>query len=245
LNKHNSTYQISNISAVFPAYNDSATIASMVVTARLALLQVTDNFEIIVVNDGSQDNTTDVLEALSALIPELKIIQHSSNYGYGAALRSGFSAAAKEWIFYTDGDGQYNPLELVNLVQALQSNTDIVNGYKIARNDPFYRIVIGWVYNRSIKWLFGLTLRDIDCDFRLIRRKIFEQITLESDSGTICVEMVKKFQNAGCEFIEVPVHHYHRSVGVSQFFRWSRLWRTAKHLVLLWWKLVIKKSNHS
>ncbi len=240
----NSDTPISSVSAILPAYNDDATIARMIVTTRIALTQVTRDFEIIVVNDGSSDSTARILENLHEQLPELHIIQHPSNRGYGAALRSGFSAATKEWIFYTDGDGQYDPLELVQLVQALHSKIDVVNGYKISRSDPFFRIVIGWIYNHITKGLFGLSLRDIDCDFRLIRKSIFDQITLESDSGTICVEMVKKFQDAGCEFIEIPVHHYRRPVGSSQFFRWPHLWRTAKQYVTLWWKLVVKQENH-
>jgi glycosyltransferase involved in cell wall biosynthesis len=243
LENSNSGVSIDGISAVLPAYNDGATIAGMVVTTRKTLVQVTRNFEIIVVNDGSSDSTSQVLEALKKQIPELRVIHHPSNRGYGAALRSGFSAATKEWIFYTDGDGQYDPLELIELVQALKINTDMVNGYKISRSDPFFRIVIGWFYNLITKGLFGLSLRDIDCDFRLFRRSIFDRISLESDSGTICVEMVKKFQNADCEFIEIPVHHYRRPVGSSQFFRWPHLWQTAKQYVDLWWKLVVKKES--
>ena len=112
--------QISSISAVFPAYNDGGTIASMVAAAWIALHQVTEDFEIVVVNDGSTDYTSTMLEEIAARYPELRVITHPSNRGYGAALRTGFSAATKDWIFYTDGDSQYNPLELVELVGALR-----------------------------------------------------------------------------------------------------------------------------
>ncbi|MBN1535830.1 MAG: glycosyltransferase family 2 protein [Anaerolineales bacterium] len=233
--------RISAVSAILPAYNDYATIASMVLTTRKALTQVTDDYEIIVVNDGSSDFSAQILEELSQLIPELQVIHHPYNQGYGAALRSGFSAAAKEWVFYTDGDAQYNPLELIQLVQVLEGNIDLVNGYKISRSDPLYRIIIGWLYNVSIKFLFSLKLKDIDCDFRLIRRELFDRIKLESNSGAICLEMVKKFQTAGITFAETPIHHYHRPVGFSQFFNWRHLWRSANELIRLWWKLVIKQ----
>jgi len=234
--------QISSISAVFPAYNDYATIASMVLTSRIALTQITNDFEIIVVNDGSRDSTALVLDELTHYISELRVIHHPSNQGYGVALRSGFLTATKEWIFYTDGDGQYNPLELTQLTETLTAGVDIVNGYKIFRHDPFHRILLGWIYNVCIKLLFGLKIRDIDCDFRLIRRNIFDRIELESESGTICVEMVKKFQDAGFVFAEIPVHHFYRPVGISQFFNIRHLWRTAQQLVRLWWILVIKKG---
>jgi len=234
---------IASISAVFPAFNDAGTIPSMVLTTLMALRQVTDDYEIIVTNDGSSDYTGEVLDEMVLRYPELRVIHHPKNLGYGAALRTGFAAATKEWVFYTDGDAQFNPLELVDLVAALRDGVDVVNGYKIARNDPLIRRIIGPMYHYLMKWIFGFHLRDVDCDFRLIRRRIFEEIELESDTGTLPLEMVKKFQDAGFVFAEVPVHHYFRQYGVSQFFNWRRLLRTAKHLAQLWWKLVVRKEH--
>src|SRR5688572_7133638 len=189
--------RISSLSAVFPAYNDAGTIPSMVLTALIALRQVTDDYEVIVTNDGSSDHTAAVLEEMAERYPELRVIHHACNRGYGMALRTGFRAAAKEWVFYTDGDAQYNPLELVRLVDSLQDGIDIVNGYKISRNDPLHRKIIGRVYHHFVKIVFGFKLKDVDCDFRLIRRRIFNEINLESETGSICLEMVKKFQDAG------------------------------------------------
>jgi len=142
-------------------------------------------------------------------------------------------------VFYTDGDAQYDPNELRDLYQVLTPEVDIVNGYKIARSDPLHRKIIGRIYHHGVKFLFGFKLRDVDCDFRLIRRKVFDVVNLESDSGTICLELVKKLQDAGFNFAEVPVHHYHRTYGKSQFFNFPRLWRTLIQLLQLWWKLVI------
>ena len=161
------TQPISGISAVFPAFNDGGTISSMVLTALMALRKLTDNFEIIVTDDGSSDYTGMLLDEMAVRYPELRVIHHRGNLGYGAALRSGFSAATKEWIFYTDGDAQYNPLELVTLASALTQGVDIVNGYKITRSDPFERKIIGRIYHYIVKWTFGFHLRDVDCDFRL------------------------------------------------------------------------------
>jgi glycosyltransferase involved in cell wall biosynthesis len=235
--------RIPSITAFFPAYNDGGTIPSMVLTALLTMRQVSDDYEVVVVNDGSADYTADVLEELATRYPELRVIHHPHNRGYGAALRTGFSAASKEWLFYTDGDAQYDPRELAALVAALDDDVDVVNGYKITRHDPLSRRIIGRLYHHFVRLAFGFKLRDVDCDFRLIRRSIFDEIELESETGTICLEMVKKFQDAGCVFAEVPVHHYHRQYGVSQFFNWRRLVRTAQHLWVLWWKLVVRKEH--
>ncbi|MFZ5881985.1 MAG: glycosyltransferase family 2 protein [Chloroflexota bacterium] len=231
--------KISSLSAVFPAYNDGGTIASMVTAALLALRRVTDDYEIIVTNDGSRDYTSQVLDELAVRYPELKVIHHPYNQGYGAALRTGFAAASKEWVFYTDGDAQYNPLELVDLVGALRPGVDAVNGYKLARHDSWLRILIGKAYHHLVALLFGIRIRDVDCDFRLIPRRILKEIALESVSGAICLEMVKKIQDAGYVFAEVPVHHYSRKYGTSQFFHPWRILRTFYQLWRLYRKLVL------
>lgn len=211
---------LESISAVFPAYNDGGTI-SQLVEKTFRLLEATGrDFEIVVVNDGSKDNTAAVLEAATAQLgARVRVVTHPHNRGYGAALRSGFKAARKELVFYTDGDGQYDPAELSLLLPKMTSSVDLVNGYKIKRHDPLYRIVVGKVYNRFVRLAFSLQVRDVDCDFRLVRREILNQCNLESDSGVICVEMVHKLQRLGCRLTEVPVHHYPRLVGSSQFFR--------------------------
>ena len=235
--------KITSLTAVFPAYNDGGTIASMVAAAWIALKQVTEDFEIIVINDGSSDYTSIMLEETATRYPELRVITHPVNQGYGAALRTGFSAATKEWVFYTDGDSQYNPLELVNLVNALQDDVDVVNGYKLTRNDSWMRILIGRAYHYFVKSLFGIRIRDVDCDFRLIPKKILEEIELKSNSGAICLELVKKIQDAGYTFAEVPVNHYSRKYGVSQFFVPWRIIRTLRQLAKLYWMLVIRKEH--
>lgn len=232
-----------SITAFFPAYNDGGTIASMVVGVYKTLEELTDDFEVVVVENGSTDYTVEVLEELAERYEKLRILTHREPLGYGGALRVGFASATKELIFYTDGDAQYDPRELRQLLPALGSDVDIVNGWKIDRSDPVIRIIIGRIYNWGVKTLFDLRLRDIDCDFRLIRRRVFDVIDLESDSGTICLEFVKKTEDAGFRYAEVPVHHYHRSYGKSQFFNFPRLWRTAIQLFQLWWKLNVRRLH--
>jgi glycosyltransferase involved in cell wall biosynthesis len=234
---------LTSVTAFFPAYNDAGTIPSMVIMAVKALAEVTRDYEVVVVNDGSQDYTAEVLAELQPLYPCLRVITHARNRGYGAALRTGFSHATKDWIFYTDGDAQYDPHELRRLAAAVRDDVDVVNGYKISRSDPLHRVIIGRVYHHLVRFVFGLPLRDTDCDFRLFRRSLPERVGLESDSGTIALEMVKKFHDAGARFVEVPVHHYHRAYGQSQFFNFRRLVRTAVQLAELWWKLVVKREH--
>lgn len=234
---------LKSLSVVFPAYNDGGSIASMVAAASIASRQVTDDFEIIVVNDGSSDYTADILKEMQTRYPELQVITHEKNRGYGGALRSGFSAAVKDWVFYTDGDSQYNPLELTGLAQAVYDGAGLVNGYKLKRNDSLVRILIGRAYHYFVKLTFGIRIRDVDCDFRLIPRQILQGIELQSVSGAICLEMVKKIEDVGHVFAEVPVNHYSRKYGVSQFFIPWRIIRTLKQLAGLYWMLVIKKEH--
>jgi len=234
-----------SLTAFFPACNDAGTIRELVITALQTLSLITPDYEVLVVNDGSTDHTARVLHELARRHSRVRVIHHDRNYGYGAALRTGFANARKQWVFYTDGDGQYDPRELLRLARAVRDDVDIVNGYKIFRCDPLHRVVIGRLYHYLVRWTFGLRVRDVDCDFRLIRREVLARIPLESDSGVICVEMVKKFQDAGCRFVEVPVSHFHRVYGKSQFFRWGRLCRVAVQLARLWYQLVIRRAHRA
>jgi glycosyltransferase involved in cell wall biosynthesis len=231
------------LSVFFPAYNDSGTIASMVIRTVKAAAELTPDFEIIVVDDGSADGTAEIADELARTYPQVRAIHHPINRDYGAALQTGFRSATKELVFYTDGDAQYDPAELAVLWQTMTPEVDLVNGYKISRADPLHRIVIGRVYHYTVSVLFGLKLRDVDCDFRLMRRAIFERINLEKTSGIICVEMMKKIQDGGFRIAEVPVHHYHRAFGRSQFFNFRRLLRTGRDLIFLWHALVIRREH--
>jgi glycosyltransferase involved in cell wall biosynthesis len=228
------------LSVFFPAYNDSGTIASLVITARTAAQRLTPDYEVIIVNDGSADRTAEIADELARTYPEVRVVHHERNRGYGGALRSGFAAATRELIFYTDGDAQYDPGEMEALWHALSDDVDLVNGYKISRSDPLHRIVIGRAYHHTVKLLFGLRVRDVDCDFRLMRRAIFDRVSLHKNSGVICLEMMKKIQDAGFRIAEVPVHHYHRAYGRSQFFNFRRLFKTAVDVARLWFVLVVR-----
>ena len=233
-----------SLSIFFPAYNDSGTIGSLVIRALQVAETLTPDYEVIVVNDGSRDDTGEILDELARLYPaHFRPVHHPVNRGYGSALRTGFASATKDLVFYTDGDAQYDPGEVTELWNALRDDVDWVNGWKISRSDPLHRIVIGRVYHHTVKLLFGLTVRDTDCDFRLMRRRIFDTVRLEKNSGVICLEMMKKFKDAGFRVAEVPVHHYHRTHGTSQFFNFRRIARTGVDVLKLWWSLVVRREH--
>jgi glycosyltransferase involved in cell wall biosynthesis len=231
------------LSVFFPAYNDSGTIASMVIRAVQVASELTPDFEVIVVNDGSSDATADIADELAKTYPNVRVVHHVKNRGYGGALQTGFRAATKDFIFYTDGDAQYDPVELAALWARMGPDADLVNGYKISRSDPLHRIIIGRIYHHVVKALFGLTVRDVDCDFRLMRRSIFDRVQLEKTSGVICLEMMKKIQDAGFRIVEVPVHHFHRAYGRSQFFNFRRIFKTGVDVMRLWFTLVVMRQQ--
>lgn len=232
-----------SLSIVFPCYNDAGTIASMVSAADEVAREAASDHEIIVVDDGSTDHSRDILRSLARHYDRLRPIFHERNTGYGGALRSGFAAATKDYVFYTDGDAQYDVFELRKLLPVLQDGVDVVNGYKIKRSDPWYRVVMGSTYGELMRLLFRFGVRDVDCDFRLMRRSALQSIDLKYDSGVICLELVKKLELAGYRFVDFPVHHYYRTYGRSQFFNVRRLARTAVGVLQLWWELMVRRKG--
>jgi glycosyltransferase involved in cell wall biosynthesis len=230
-----------SISVFFPAYNDEKSIPKMVDGAMAVLREHASDFEVIVVNDGSADGTAAVLAELKEKhAPYVKVVTHPQNRGYGAALRTGFATAQKEFVFYTDGDGQYDVSELPNLIALMESDVGLVNGYKLERQDPGHRVAIGFLYNRFARWLFGVRIRDIDCDYRLIRRVALNDAQLQSSSGTICVELVRMIELSPWRVAEIGVHHYPRLHGRSQFFRVRSLLTTLSQLMELYWRIVLR-----
>lgn len=224
-----------SISVFFPAYNDAPSLPSLVSDAFEVLKNYGCDYELIVINDGSTDNTGEVLAKLQhANAGRMRVVTHETNRGYGGALRSGFSAATKELVFYTDGDAQYDVRELPKLLAEMTPDVGLVNGYKLERNDPSHRIWIGRVYNFVARTLFRIRIRDIDCDFRLIRKSLLDDIQLSSTSGTVCVELVRKLESSPYRVVEVGVHHYPRQHGRSQFFRVRSLLTTLYQLIWLY-----------
>ena len=171
---------------MFPFLNDWGTVGSLVALAIETAKKFTDDWEVVIVNDGSGKEDREALEKIINLFRiknqelriknKIRIIDHEKNRGYGGALRSGFEAAKKDLIFYTDCDAQYDPRELSLLMNMMKPDVGMVNGYKIKRSDPSYRKWMGRIYHYTVKFAFGLPIRDTDCDFRLIRRRVFDKI---------------------------------------------------------------------
>ena len=138
----------------------------MVAQAITTAEKLTDDYEVILVNDGSRKQTVDILDHLEKTYPQLRVIHHPQNRGYGGALKTGFRESKKDLIFYTDSDGQYDVSEMERLFEKMKGTVDVVNGWKRKRSDPYYRVWIGKMYHYFTKWLFGFKIRDVDCDFR-------------------------------------------------------------------------------
>jgi glycosyltransferase involved in cell wall biosynthesis len=238
--------KLSSLSLFFPAYNDAPALPRLVDEAFRQASACAENFEVIVVNDASHDDTDKVLEHLrSRLGSSLRVVRHEKNRGYGGALRSGFEASGNEFVFYTDGDAQYDMADLPRLVDRMRPGIGLVNGYKISRSDAWYRVLLGTVYLLVVRHLFWLKIRDVDCDFRLMRRSILRNVELTTDSGAICVELVREIQESGCGIVEVPVRHLPRQHGSSQFFRFKNLWRMIVDLLLLFFSRMVLRNHLS
>lgn len=215
----------------------------MVLSARRSARRLTSDYEVVVVDDGSRDATPEILDELTLVVPELRVLTHERNRGYGAALVSGFRAATKELVFYTDGDGQFDPRELEKLSDELTPSVDYVTGFRVKRADPFLRVLVGNPYHRFVRFMFSLKVTDIDCDYRLFRRRVLDALDLVEEDGTMCIELLRKLEDGGYRFAEVPVGHYPRVYGRSQYFTFRGVLSSYARLFRLWVRLVVKKGQ--
>lgn len=218
--------KLPSLTIFFPALNDARSLPYLINRAFTVARSVAKTYEVIIIDDGSTDETSEVLGTAQDHYKKLRVIRHGKNMGYGAALQDGFREATYSWIFYTDGDGQYDPSELALLVPLATSKIDVVNGYKLYRADSIFRKVIGVMYNRLSHAEYELPISDVQCDFRLIRASAMKKFRLTATSGLVCLELVVKLTQTGARFVEVGVHHYPRMFGRSQFFKPANLWRT-------------------
>ena len=215
--------KLDSLTIFFPCLNDSRTMPGLVAKAYQVGPTVARTFDVLIIENGSTDETGVVLARLTKRYTRLRVIRFPRPLGYGGALTEGFRHSRGSWVFYTDGDGQYDPLELTKLVEKVRPDIDVGNGYKIRRSDPLIRRLVGSVYNWILHLIYRLPIRDVDCDFRLIRRSAFKTIALERRSGMICLELVLKLKQTGSRFAEMGVSHYPRIFGRSEFFRLGNL----------------------
>jgi len=201
-----------SVSVILPAYNEEKNLRHPVDSARMVLSQIATDWEIIVVDDGSTDGTAAVCEDLVAECAKIRVIRHSSNRGYGAALKSGILAARHELIFFTDADGQFDLRELERLVE-WADEYDIVMGYRDKRRDPWHRLVNAFSWNVLIRLVFGVRVRDIDCAFKLFRRAVFDQVQIRSAGAMINAEILAQATRFGMRMREIKVSHYPRCYG--------------------------------
>jgi len=230
----------SSISIFFPAFNDEGTIAGLVRNALDLLPALTSDYQVLVINDGSTDGTAAIIDELAAAHPQVRAIHHGRNRGYGGALQTGFKESEKELVFYTDGDGQYDVRELTRLWPLMVEGVTVVNGYKARRADGLARKIMGGTYNRLARLLFNLPVRDVDCDFRLMRKSALQELGELSNSGAVCVELIRGLHTRGAVFAEVEVNHYPRLHGRSQFLTPARVVRTLYDFCGLWIRLVCR-----
>ncbi|MGD9146720.1 MAG: glycosyltransferase family 2 protein [Anaerolineae bacterium] len=203
-----------SISLVMPAYNEADNIEPMVEEATPALEANADEYEIIVVDDGSSDGTGDVTRRVMESHPHVRLVEHPVNQGFGAAVFSGFTSAEKDWIFYTDADRQFVLSELERFKPHMDE-ADLIAGYRAPRRDPFMRVFYGKGWSALCTLLFGYTVRDVDCGFKLFRRDIIQNLapTIASRGATFSIEWLVRAKRAGYRFVELPVTHRPRVVG--------------------------------
>ena len=203
-----------SISVFFPCYNEQDNVASTVEKALIVLERLNADFEVIIVNDGSSDSTAKIADDIAAKNDRVKVVHHKTNLGYGAALTSGFTAAAKELVFYTDGDGQFDINELPPLLPLIDKN-DIVSCYRLNRQDNLVRKINGWCCTKLVCLLFRMRVRDIDCAFKLYKREIFDNIKLSSSGALIDAEILARAVRRGYSITQMGVHHYPRTAGTQ------------------------------
>jgi glycosyltransferase involved in cell wall biosynthesis len=203
-----------SLSVFFPCFNEQDNIEPLVTKAVEILGAVTPDFEILIVDDGSSDETGDRADALAQTHSQVRVIHHGTNLGYGAALQSGFREAEKALIFYTDGDGQFDIGELPPLLDLIQ-DCDIVSCYRLNRQDPLIRKINGWCWTRLVCLVFGLQMRDIDCAFKLYRREVFDNMPLRSTGALIDTEVMARATRKGCRIVQKGVQHYPRTTGAQ------------------------------
>ncbi len=239
-------YQIEELSVFFPCYNEEKNIKTTVSKAISILKNIAKKWEIILINDGSKDNTAKVLEEIKSNNPkEISIITHNPNRGYGAALKSGLYNSQYQWIAFTDSDGQFDFGEITKFInKQKETNSDIVIGFYLSRQVSKATIITSKIWEIIVFILFGLKVTDIDCGFKLINKKVVETIPkLEAERGAfISSEFLIKAKKAGFKISELGVHHYPRTEGKASGRNIKVIIKSFTDLFRLWYKINFKRA---
>lgn len=232
------------LSVVLPAYNEDGNIERAVRTSVEAVAPLVPDYEIVVVDDGSRDETPRILARLSEELEErLRVVTHPTNFGYGKALRSGFDASRGRLVFYTDADNQFDLKELEGFLP-LMDDQDAILGYRVGRQDGGFRLFVSNGYNKLASVAFGMSVRDLNCSFKLFRREALTSLHLEEDYFFIDTEIVIQLHRAGYRYLQKGVRHYPRTAGRSTVSP-TDVPRTFFALAKLWIKLRLLSSGRA
>jgi len=204
--------KLKGLSAFFPAYNEEANVGQMCASLKTVLPEIAEDYEIIIVNDGSKDKTREIADQLAKEDNRIRVVHHERNLGYGAAIRSGIKASSDNYIFFTDGDNQFDVSQLSHFVPFV-SQYEAVIGFRLKRQDNWVRKLNAWAWNRLVGLMFDLKVKDIDCAFKLFNRKVFDDIRLESSGAMISTEMLVKILKQGYSIHEIGILHSPRLAG--------------------------------
>jgi len=224
------------LSLVLPAHNEAENIEAVVTRANELLPKVTRHHEIIVVDDGSQDATAEIVDRLAAADARVRVVHHGDNRGYGAALTSGFRTATGDSIMFMDADRQFDIAD-INALLPYVPFYDIVAGYRIQRRDPLYRRLYGKLFGLCVTLLFGIRMRDTDCAFKIYRAELLRDMPLTSPGALINTEMIARSKRRGATVVQVGVHHYPREAGESSGGSPRVVFRALGETARLWLRL--------
>jgi glycosyltransferase involved in cell wall biosynthesis len=205
--------RVHSVSVVIPAYNEAENVAKAVESAVAAIEKITPDYEVIVVDDGSRDGTSEVVSGILPRFPRLRLVRNQPNRGYGGALRRGFDESTKELILFAPADNQFDLAEAPKLIALIDEGADIATGYRAQRNDPLIRRLNGMGWNLLIRLLFGRLCRDVDCGFKVFKRSILDRVPLASNGAMIDTEMLAGAKARGYIIKETAVTHLPRTAG--------------------------------
>lgn len=203
---------MTSLTVAMPAHNEAENIAEMIDRTRTIVGPLVDDLEIIVCNDGSDDDTARIVREIGEQDPRVRLINHQECQGYGAAVRSAVWAATKELVFFTDSDLQFDISEITRFLPRIQE-ADMVIGYRYARSDPWFRSLFGHGWSWLVNLLFGYTARDVDCAYKLLKRQVIDTVQVESGGAMFSAELLVRAKKAGFRIVEEPVSHYPRVAG--------------------------------